>query len=571
MTLMTTRKYLWMIVAFSIVVATPIDITAQGFFKKMKEKAEKTINKTMGLEDEIEDEPVKNLDDDKQITGTPTATDRIPRLRQSSIVWDGQVSPSKANNVRSLLNELPPLPTVEEIVNPDEAIRKNYYDRIVAVDLRVNELDEELSCSDDEMIAARDKLYKELEAITGLTSEEMKMLEDPNISETEKQRLEEKAKKNIIGDFDANELSNKAQSHEGRMNEIKAELEILEKKEKNGTLTEADMQRAQALTQEMMAINQDLFSGMSGLMNTENKANAMMKNFNAQNAELERRLKAYSDKASALRKNEEGVVKSCEQIALEYETELSNIYEQIYNSDNVDEIHALYDKADKLMENYRTRAAKVWLKGLQLRLNNTKKLLPEAESIYSEMAENELIPKCATRRAPLNVVTDCIDILNDAYTDFPQPDVLPFKTEVIPLLKPEETIMFAESGFAGGFSATGSDMIADFKRNSHILVYNNSDNCYYEIKGGQRIKLNGEGPFDFKNKQTAKAPEYGSIPLRKAGRAANYSYGRTLTLHDGTTVYPLVMQKFSDRLEFIIYEYNYKNNQSEFIKCTYKL
>lgn len=40
--------------------------------------------------------------------------------------------------------------------------------------MRAGELDDELSCSDEEMIAARDKIYKELEGITGLTSEEMK-------------------------------------------------------------------------------------------------------------------------------------------------------------------------------------------------------------------------------------------------------------------------------------------------------------------------------------------------------------------------------------------------------------
>ncbi len=566
-----TKRNLWILVAFIMMAATPADVYSQGFLKKLKQKAEKAVNQAVGIEDES-DEIVEDYDNDEEKSpGTPTATDRIPKLRQSSVVWDGQVTPSRAGNVRNLLNELPPLPSVDEIVNPNDATRKTYYDRIVAVDLRVNELDEELSCSDEEMLAARDKLYKELEAITGLTSEEMKMLEDPNISEAEKKRLEEKMKNAMLGDFDVEALSDKAQNHEARMKEIQAELEILEKKEKKGTLTEADQQRAQALSQEMMAINQDLFGGMSGLMNIADKTNALNNKLSVQNAELERRLKAYSDKAASLRENEAGVVKSCKQIADDYEEELSYIYEQIYESDDVNEIHALYDQADKLMKNYRTRAAKVWLKGLQLRLDNTKKLLPEAESVYNEMAENELIPQCATRRAPLNIVTDCIDILNDAYADFPQPDVLPFKTEVISLLKPEETVLFAESGFAGSFSAGGADMIDDFKQNSHILVFNNSDNCYYEISAGRRTKLSGEGPFDLSAKQPKVTSEYGEIPLRKAGRVANYSLGRTLTLHDGTSVCPLVLQKHTDRLEFIIYEYNQDTKQSEFVKCTYKL
>lgn len=50
------------------------------------------------------------------------------------------------------------------------------------------------------MIALRDKFYVELADINGITVEEMKSLEDPNLPEAEKERLIEKMKNALVGD-----------------------------------------------------------------------------------------------------------------------------------------------------------------------------------------------------------------------------------------------------------------------------------------------------------------------------------------------------------------------------------
>lgn len=535
----------------------PMDTYSQGFLKKLKQKVEKTV----GMEQE--DEPTRNQNED---TAAPTAqvsaTDIVPKLRQSTVIWDGEVQPSRAANARALLKELPALPSANEIAAPSDASRTAYYNKLSAIDMRVDELDRQYACSDEEMAAARENIYRELTGILGLSVEEMKRLEDPNITEFERQRLTDKASAHMMGGNSPEDISNMAASKKGRLDQLQKEIEAIEAKERKGTLTEADKKRAAEISEEMMPMLQEMMNSMSGVIATAEKSAA----FSAKVAKYQDRASAYADKVAALRKTEDGVVKDCRQIAEEYESQLKGIYEQIWAESNPVKIHSLYDEADRLMKNYRTRAATIYLSGLRLRLDNAKKMMTEAEQLYADMADGELIPRCAARRAPLNVVTDCIDILNEAYTSFPQPGVLPVKNDKIALLKEGEHLLLAESGFAGGFVAGGS-VVDDFVKNSRLLVHNETDNSYYEISGGKRTRLDGDGPFDFRVKASRPAETYGEIPLRGGGRKAVYSRDGSLTLHDGTILYPLVMSRHSDRLEFIILDYSNEG----LMKCTYKL
>lgn len=535
----------------------PMDTYSQGFLKKLKQKVEKTV----GMEQE--DEPTRNQNEDTAVpTAQVSATDIVPKLRQSTVIWDGEVQPSRAANARALLKELPALPSANEIAAPSDASRTAYYNKLSAIDMRVDELDRQYACSDEEMAAARENIYRELTGILGLSVEEMKRLEDPNITESERQRLTDKASAHMMGGNSPEDISNMAASKKGRLDQLQKEIEAIEAKERKGTLTEADKKRAAEISEEMMPMLQEMMNSMSGVIATAEKSAA----FSAKVAKYQDRASAYADKVAALRKTEDGVVKDCRQIAEEYESQLKDIYEQIWAESNPVKIHSLYDEADRFMKNYRTRAATIYLSGLRLRLDNAKKMMTEAEQLYADMADGELIPRCAARRAPLNVVTDCIDILNEAYTSFPQPGVLPVKNDKIALLKEGERLLLAESGFAGGFVAGGS-VVDDFVKNSRLLVHNETDNSYYEISGGKRTRLDGDGPFDFRVKASRPAETYGEIPLRGGGRKAVYSRDGSLTLHDGTILYPLVMSRHSDRLEFIILDYSNEG----LMKCTYKL
>ena len=572
------QKTLGIIIA-ALVLAIPTETYAQGFLKKLKQKAESAVNsavnKVVGLEEE---EPEAEFEIDEENAGSkPTATDRVPKLRQTTFVWDGQVSPSTANTVQQLLNELPSLPSAEQIANPDDAQRQAYYNRLASISMRVEELDEQWTCSDEEMLALRDQLYKDLAETWGISVEDMKRLEDPNCSEADRARIEEKIKQSVLGGMDVNNMQSmadnmaaKSKKHEARMDEISKEMEVLEKKAEKGTLTEAEQARMMQLSQEAMAIQQDVMGGvdMNALMNIGKKENALMEKYSMATIRMEQRLKAYSDKAAALQKSDGKIVMDCNEIAADYEEKLRTIYTQIYNEDDVDKIHALYDQADELMKNYRTRAAKIWIKSLSTRLEQTKKLLPEAIEIYGEMVKEGLLPECALRRPQLNVVTACEDILDEAYADFPQPDVLPYHMEAMNILKEDERIYYPESGFIGGFGG-GGNLFEDFKNGSQILIYNYKEEAYYKLEGGNRTKLAGEGPHNFFDAKVKVNYEYGEIPLRKGNRVATFGTGRTLTLHDGTMVYPVAFRRHADHLEFIVHDV--VNDKEDFYMCVYKL
>ncbi len=567
----------------AVMAVTIPDISAQSFLKKLKDRAENAVGgaimKKLGLEDtkaETSAEVQADEAEDDGPTGTPTATDRIPKLRQSSVVWDAEVVPSRASDVYGLIDDLPALPSAEQITDFDEAEHKAYHDRIMAVSLRIDELDDILSCSDEELLAAREKIYRELEDILGLTAEEMERLDDPNISEAEKSRLEEKMIAHMTGGLNTSDMAAKAAGMEGRMAEIEAEVNALTAKQEAGTITPAEQQRLMELSAETMGMANELLGGadLGALMNTMQKSADLAERMTGQYAELEKRLKKFADKAAALRQNEDGVVKTCGEIAAEYEAELRAIYERVYRTEDADTVKLLYDQAERLVKDYRMRAAKVWLRGLQVRYDNTVALIPEAEKLYAEMAEADMIPACATRRASLNLVADCADILHDAYADFPQPEVLPVKMESMDILKPGDMLLNTESGYVRGYSAPGGDIAQDFLDASTLLIYNGKEDAYYKLQNGVRTRLDGYGPFDFRTDELKKAKDdsiYGEIPLRRGDRKAVYNRDGSLVLHDGTYLYPMMMQKYPDRIEFIMYDIIYETAEAGLFKCTYRL
>ena len=573
------KRLITLLSLFAVLAVAAPEISAQGFLKKLKDKAENAMLNAVGLGNntQADQTPAQTAEVEagpELPSGPVSASDQIPKLRVSSVVWEGQVAPSRASDVYGLIDDLPPLPTAEQIARFDESAHRTYYDKIAAVSMRVEELDEQQSCSDEEMIAAREDLMNDLADLFGLTEDEMKRLEDPDISPEEEERLTQKMIAHMTGGADMDSFTSKAESSQARMAEISKEMEVYEKKAEKGTLTEAEKQRMQELNQEMMAMTQDLMGGMGNIMQTASKASEITTKMDAEQTRFQNALKQYTAKVDAIRKNEDGIVKTCEEIAAEYEAGLKGIYEQIYRTSDADSVRDLYDQADAMMENYRLRAAKVWLQGLQVRFYNTIKLIPEAEKVYADMAAGGMIPACAAGRAQLNLVTECTDILNEAYADFPQPEVLPVEMEVISVLDENERLMRAESGYPRGFSPSSGvgDIKDEFINGSCFLVWNEAESSYYKIENGNRVKLSGEGPFDF-YKASAKPDEsvYGDIPHRSGSRKATYTRSGSLVLHDGTHMYPMFMRRHSDRLEFVIYDNIPGTDKDGFMKCIYKL
>ena len=193
------------------------------------------------------------------------------------------------------------------------------------------------------MIAAREDLMNDLADLFGLTEDEMKRLEDPDISPEEEERLTQKMIAHMTGGADMDSFTSKAESSQARMAEISKEMEVYEKKAEKGTLTEAEQQRMQELNQEMMAMTQDLMGGMGNIMQTASKASEITTKMDAEQTRFQNALKQYTAKVDAIRKNEDGIVKTCEEIAAEYEAGLKGIYEQIYRTSDADSVRDLYD------------------------------------------------------------------------------------------------------------------------------------------------------------------------------------------------------------------------------------
>ena len=156
-----------MAIALAIFCRIPVEVHGQSFLKKLKQK----VGNVVGTKDdtaEIGEEPFVGGDGD-QPTRSVTPTDKLQKRRTATATWDEMIAPSRANSPEALLNELPPLPSVESIVYPEETARATYYRKIVAVDMRITELDSIHTCSDEEMIALRDKFYVESVSYTHLT------------------------------------------------------------------------------------------------------------------------------------------------------------------------------------------------------------------------------------------------------------------------------------------------------------------------------------------------------------------------------------------------------------------
>lgn len=506
----------------------PTDTYGQGFLKKLKQKV-------VGMEEPAEeDNPQQEVEEGETPKGTVTATDRLPKLHTSTSVWDEVVQPSKASSVSALLNELPALPSIEELAVPTTAARQNYYRKIVAVDLRVKELDELNTCSDEEMLALRDKMYQELAAATGLTVEEMKRLEDPDISEAERERLTRKVVDNTMGVGGLDKMTSMA-----------SKLEALEK-EKGRKLTDEEMVQ-------FASENPGMMEDMMGFMETTDKMNRMTDKY----TQLNRQLMQLSEKQRKLYEKDQGAITSCEKIAQEYEEELKAIYRKIFATEDRTAIDRLYAQADERMKSYRTRAAKLWRNSLQTRLEECKAMQPEIERIYKDMSQKGLIPPCAAHRASYNLVTGYTDILNDAYTDFPQPKVLPVQTETIFELKEHESLLRAESGFASS--------VDNFLKNSRLLVYDGQTGEHVIYENGKRRSEAAQSSKNYQPLVPRTQPAYNTWTSKSGTRRVEYAQDGSLTLQDGTSFYPLAFKAETDKLVWIIME-----NRS-LLKCTYKL
>lgn len=475
---------------------------SQGFMKKLKQKVENAVGiseSTDIAEDQTQadDNHDGNSDGNKPIQ-RPTPSDKLQKLRTATATWDEAVTPSKASSIEALLKELPPLPSVDEMANPNAAARETYYRKIVAVTTRVRELDKQYTCSNEEMIAFRENMYASTAKKLGITEAELRALENDMTSEAEKERITQKIVSNTIGD----------------MSSLEAMAVDIEKREAAAGGELSDQDRL-AILAELM---QKQIDGPPNPLINYNKI---------------------------LGKNAD-IIKS--------------LYARLCNTDDPAEIEQIYTEADELAKRARREAAVTWRKYLAEQIELNRGLYPQSMSLQADMVKAGMIPACAEKRASLNIVTICANLLDQAYRDFPEPEFSPVCKETIMKFPKSERMMRAESGYATSVDGflSGSVIWTIDEENGTEYIYENGKKREMDTKGRQAIKQQQQKREDYD-------PPYGTWTSQSGKWTATYSRDGALTLHDGSTFYPSALKKEGNRLIWV--EVSGENVE----KCVYKL
>ena len=194
----------------------------------------------------------------------------------------------------------------------------------------------------------------------------------------------------------------------------------------------------------------------------------------------------------------------------------------------------------------------------QIELNRA--LYPQSMSLQADLVKAGMIPACAEKRASLNIVTICANFLDQAYSEFPEPEFTPVCKENIMKFPKNERMMRAESGYATSVDGflSGSVIWTIDEENGTEYIYENGKKREMDAKGRQAIKQQQQKREDYE-------PPYGTWTSQSGKWTATYSRDGALTLHDGSTFYPSALKKEGNRLIWV--EVSGENVE----KCIYKL
>ncbi len=444
--------------------------------------------------------------------------------------WDDVVTPSSASTLDGLIRELPALPTVADLVNPDAEKRAAYYRKIAAVNLRVEQLSQQAACSDGELDAFTDKVYAEQAARFGLTAAELRSLDSGTLSAAEEAALQQRIMEAVLGGGNL-----------GGIMAMAADAEAM-----TGPDGELTQEQAMALLSKHGAS-----LNLGGMMAATQEYTAQMQ----RQSELYRRMTAIGEKMSAV--TAATPVARYGDIARKYDSDLGGMYNQLCAANDPATVDAIYSRADALVKNYRREAATAWLAELQQRMQNLAAAYPDMLALEADMVAEGLMAPCSQRVSSLNIVSRFANILDGAYRDFPQTEMLPVCREVILSLPENETLFTSESAMA--------TTVEGFLDGSEIMVYDRNTGQNYVYENGRKRPLAPNEPGDFAALRERPKPTYGHWTSANGMRSVDYQQDGALMLHDGTIFYPLAFQVEGNIVTWI----SQTGNRLE--KCVYKL
>ena len=530
-----------MLMAAMLMLST-VDADAQGFLKKLKQKAQQVVSGVDSNDESEEAEESNDADEgeapDPSKMSIAQGSDIVPKRKTSTIVWDGTITPSTASTASALMKELPALPSAEKMARSTMEERDAYTQKIAAVTTRAEQLlENEKECSDAEMEALRQKWENKIQDMFGLTKEEMDILNDENAPESKKQPIQDKVMVKILGAEGAD----------------RAEMERFEKMSEKEQ--EAYIKAHPEFTQKMMKMAQNA----GNFSKQMNQMTAALSGYEAKIGKL------AQDYAKFLEREDNH---SYAGIAKKYNSKLKKLYDQICGTDDAGQIDAFYAEADDLLYNYRLEAAKEYRASLQRQIAEAKKFAAEYARLSKEVVNSGDLPECAIGRTDLNAVIMVGNILDEAYKELPE-------LEASPVCK--ETIYELPKGWEFGFwecrGFIGS--VADFKTPGvQWPLLAQSEEGYAVVENGKFRKIS-ENELKAINKKAdarqkkganlGKNPPYGVYKSRSGMRTVEYSKTGEVIIDGMTTFIPSAFTAKPECLEWIIFD------GGKIVKCTYKL
>ena len=603
---------------------------AQGFLNKLKQQAEQAVgNAVLGekVQESVPQAPALSQADDSDAPQAVTGEQALPPRRASTFGWDGPVTPSSAKFPIPLMNEFPAVPAASELAHPTEANQIAYYKAIKAVTLRAEELNADTTCEDEETLMWRNKANKMLSDMFGLTEAEIKMLDDENLPEADKKRLEEKMQKALLGDLNVDDLEKQAAQYENMSEadamammadrntsaldqvfdrnaadikkymgvtaaEMKAatraqmkssnpdkecpEMAAIQKKSKayqkeQSAKNPAFKKEAEAFEKRMQAETREATMKASNMGNMGGMMGqiAQMQQKAAPIMEMEQKMSQYFMKVQKLLEVPDNAVDA--KFSAADRKKILALKEKIYATDNASEYNPLYLQALEIIKTYRDRAAKVWAEDVQKRFNQMKANMSELIKLNRQAVADEILPECALWRMPLNAVISAGDILAEAYSEFPSNYPPMYKEEVIREVSVSGVPGTYAAGWFPEFSVFGASHFDDIAAGKYLFA-SNAEGEVYQFNGGTWTKLS-----DKRIKELSKMKydyEIGNQSWKSQDGKREVIFnadGGYIALPEGDEIFqPHAWKAYPDKIQWI-YVGTTENGKIQLILCTYKL
>ena len=610
----------------------------QAFLNKLKEKASQAIGNVVSgaIGEKIQEalpESVKGTEDrtDQTVAApadAPTAVtgeQALPPRRESTFGWDGPVTPSEAKFPVPLMNEFPAVPSATQLANPTEEAQIAYYKAIKAVTLRAEELNSDTTCADEETLLWREKSNKLLREVFGLTEAEIRELDDENLPEAERKRLEDKMARALLGDIDIDAVQKQAAEMEGKSADEVANAMM----DKSLAATFAVYDRNAADIRKYCGCSAEDFKAAAIAQKNSPTPDKTCPEMEALNARMKAYQKEQAAKDPAFKKEADafekkmqkesmqavmsssglgafgGIAKAAQKAAplMEMEQKLAQYFaqvsqllfipdpaadarfsaadrkkvlalkEQIYATSDPSVYNPLYLQALTLIKTYRERAAAVWAADVQKRFDTAKDNMSALIKLNRQAVADGLIPECALWRIPLNEVIIAGDILAQAYSEFP--------CDYPPMYGEEVVREFSLAGVPGGsatgwfpeFSVFGPAYFDEILSGKYVFASNAAGEVY-QFDAGSWTLLDKERVRTLNDMKKTATPRSQTWTSRDGKREVVFNAeGGFFQFPEGDVVYPDSWKATDGGIQWIRFrmpETGESAGKYQIVLCTYK-